>query len=87
MIGFKNYIDNQTVPEKNFKAVRQYIALDHFNGETMKVKSRAAQGLCEWVINIVQYYDVVKEVEPKREALRRASQQLNEANEKLQITR
>jgi dynein heavy chain len=30
-------------------------------------KSRAAAGLCEWAVNIVKYFDVVSEVEPKRQ--------------------
>ena len=87
LFGFKEHIDKQTVPDKNFKNVRPYLQLEHFNGETMRNKSRAAMGLCEWVRNIVEYYDVVRDVEPKREALRKATKQLNEANEKLQITK
>ncbi|CAG9313552.1 unnamed protein product [Blepharisma stoltei] len=87
LTNFKTHIDNQDVPDKNFKAVRQYLSLDHFNGEAMKTKSLAAKGLCEWAINITAYYDCVREVEPKREALRQASIQLNQANEKLTLTK
>lgn len=32
----------------------------------MANKSSAARGLCDWVINIVKYYDVIQIVEPKR---------------------
>jgi hypothetical protein len=35
--------------------------------------------VCKWVINITKYYRVVVEVEPKREALRLAIIQLEEA--------
>ncbi|OMJ82808.1 hypothetical protein SteCoe_16405 [Stentor coeruleus] len=85
--NFKDDIDSGRVPDKNFKAVRYYLGLEHFNAETMKNKSTAARGLCEWVRNIVDYYDCVKQVEPKREALRQATNQLAQANEKLQVTK
>lgn len=87
LMGFKDDIDSGRVPEKNFKAVRYYIGLEYFNVETMKNKSTAAKGLCDWVKNIVDYYDCVRQVEPKREALRQAEAQLAAANEKLQITK
>ena len=40
-------------------------------------------GLCSWVINIVNYYDIVLTVEPKRIALKAANDQLETANEEL----
>lgn len=36
-----------------------------------------------WIINIIMYYDVVVQVEPKRNALREATETLNAANTKL----
>ena len=87
LMGFKDDIDSGRVPDKNFKAVRYYTGLDHFNVETMANKSKAAKGLCDWVKNIVDYYDCVRQVEPKREALRQAESQLAAANEKLTLTK
>jgi dynein heavy chain len=49
----------------------------------MATKSAAAKGLCEWVINIVKYFDVIQVVEPKRQALAEAIGQLEAANKKL----
>lgn len=43
-------------------------------------KSKAAAGLCDWAINIVKYYDVVSEVEPKRLELAGANEKLAGAN-------
>jgi len=40
----------------------------------MKSKSTAAAGICEWVINIVKYWDVIQVVEPKRLALKEATE-------------
>ena len=50
-------------------------------------KSKAAEGLCSWVINIVKYYDVIQDIDPKRKALKEAEEQLAEANEKLEKVR
>ena len=50
--------------------------------EIISGKNPAAGGLCNWVINIVVYYDVIESVEPKRMALAAAQQTLEEANAK-----
>ena len=56
---------------------------DDFSRDVFFKKSKAAAGLCEWVVNIVMYYNVVTQVEPKKKALREAMETLNNANEKL----
>ena len=48
--------------------------------EVIANKSKAAAGLCDWAINIVKYFDVVAEVEPKRAELAAANGKLNDAN-------
>lgn len=68
------------VAKKTVEACRSYLELPHFNKEIIFNKSRAAAGLCEWAINIVKYYDVVSEVEPKRQELAAANAKLHEAN-------
>jgi hypothetical protein len=68
------------VAKKTVEACRSYLELPHFNKEVIFNKSRAAAGLCEWAINIVKYYDVVSEVEPKRQELAAANAKLHEAN-------
>lgn len=80
-------IDEGQVPEINWKEVRQFIALTHFNPEDIEKKNSAVAGLCAWVINIVNYYDIVQQVEPKRQALRLANAQLSNANEALASVR
>lgn len=40
----------------------------------MATKSGAAKGICSWVVNIVKYYDVIQDVEPKRKALKEATE-------------
>lgn len=49
----------------------------------MKSKSAAAAGLCAWVINIIKFFEVFCDVEPKRKALAAANAELQAAMEKL----
>eukprot|EP01138_Halocafeteria_seosinensis_P009362 gb/GECG01009567.1/.p1 GENE.gb/GECG01009567.1/~~gb/GECG01009567.1/.p1 ORF type:complete len:4452 (+),score=647.06 gb/GECG01009567.1/:1-13356(+) len=81
--SYKEHIDNFEVPAVNFKEVRPYLELEHFKPETIEGRNKMAAGLCSWVINIVQYYDVLMMVTPKREALREANEKLDHANERL----
>nr|SYZ35238.1 PtDNAH9b [Paramecium tetraurelia] len=84
LMGFKDIVDANQVPTTNVDFVKKnYLNLEHFNAQTMANKSSAARGLCDWVINIVKYYDVIQIVEPKRQALKEAIQQLDDANAKL----
>lgn len=50
----------------------------------MEQKSNAAKGICSWVLNIVKYWDVIQQVEPKRKALGEATEQLETATVKLE---
>lgn len=81
--AFKVNIDEGTVPEINWKEVRPFLQLEHFSAEVIEKRNSAAAGLCLWVINIVNYYDIVLLVEPKRVALRAANAQLDAANVQL----
>lgn len=79
---FKEKIDQDLVPANNFKAIRPSLADPNFNPTVIKGKSSAAAGICDWIINITMYYDVVVSVEPKKQAVRNAQQKLAEANAK-----
>eukprot|EP00981_Chlorochromonas_danica_P012313 scaffold4815_cov184-Ochromonas_danica.AAC.1 len=81
--SFKLHIDEGSVPEMNWKEVRPFLQLEHFSPEIIEKRNSAAAGLCSWVINIVNYYDIVLQVEPKRVALREANESLRVANEQL----
>ncbi|KAJ0395717.1 hypothetical protein P43SY_006365 [Pythium insidiosum] len=82
--SFKGLVDDQQVPEVNWKEVRPFLQLEHFNVEAIEKKNSAAAGLCAWVINIVAYYDAIVVVEPKKKALAEANEKLRLANEKLE---
>lgn len=59
-----------------------YLLYDIFV-EFVRSKSAAAAGLCAWVINIIKFYEVFCDVEPKRKALAAANAELAAATEKL----
>mmetsp|Transcript_31209 Transcript_31209/g.79123 ORF Transcript_31209/g.79123 Transcript_31209/m.79123 type:complete len:3875 (-) Transcript_31209:127-11751(-) len=83
--GLKGLIDNSQLNAKSVDGARPYLELEHVkNLEIMKKKSNAAAGLCDFLLNIVMYYDIVVTVEPKRNALKQAQQELADANQKLE---
>merc|ERR1719399_627739 len=82
---FKDEIDGSNVPAANIEAARatKESMGEDFSEEVFRKKSSAAAGLVVWVINIIMYYDVVIQVEPKRQALREATETLQNAEIKL----
>merc|ERR1719409_2279606 len=81
---FKGVIDDSRVPQQNVESARkiQQSMGDDFSQAGMAKKSGAAAGLTVWIINIIMYYDVVVQVEPKKQALREATETLEAANNK-----
>ena len=84
---FKSLIDQDCVPKVNFQEVRPYLLLEHFNEEAMNKKNSAAAGLVGWVKNIVTYYDIWLDVEPKRTKVVESTRQLESANAELAVVR
>lgn len=66
-----------------FSLSRPYQSDPSFDPEFIMSKSTAAAGLCSWCLNIVRFYEVYCDVEPKRQALEEANTELAEAQEKL----
>uniref|UniRef100_A0A671R8K4 AAA+ ATPase domain-containing protein n=1 Tax=Sinocyclocheilus anshuiensis TaxID=1608454 RepID=A0A671R8K4_9TELE len=81
LIHFKK----ENIHENCLKAIQPYLGDPDFSPELIAAKSNAAAGLCSWVINIVKFYEVYCEVEPKRQALSKANAELAAAQEKLSI--
>jgi dynein heavy chain len=80
--SIKSKIDDESISPNNFKANRATLAEETFTPENLEKKSMACSGLCDFVINISMYYEVVVSVEPKKLAVAEAQQQLATANEK-----
>uniref|UniRef100_A0A8C9J5L0 Dynein axonemal heavy chain 9 n=1 Tax=Piliocolobus tephrosceles TaxID=591936 RepID=A0A8C9J5L0_9PRIM len=84
--GFLDSLINfnkENIHENCLKAIRPYLQDPEFNPEFVATKSYAAAGLCSWIINIVRFYEVFCDVEPKRQALSKATADLTAAQEKL----
>ena len=79
LLDFSKLIDNQEVNGQNFKAIKYLIDKPEFNKEELNVKSTAAGGVCDWIRNIYQYFDVVTNVEPMRLAVKEAQVKLEAA--------
>lgn len=79
-----NY-DKDNIHENCQKAVQPYLNDPEFDPDFVRSKSFAAAGLSSWCINIMKYYEVFCEVEPKRIALNQANAELTAAREKLKI--
>ena len=82
--GLINY-DKENIPEVCQKAIEPYLNDKEFDPDFIRSKSQAAAGLCAWVINIMKFYVVYCDVEPKRQALLAATSQLNAAQDKLSV--
>lgn len=78
-----NY-DKENMHAEVVKATQMYLKDPEFNPQKILTKSIAAAGLCAWVINIVKFYEIFVVVEPKRIALRKANQELDDARRRLQ---
>ncbi|XP_071954573.1 dynein beta chain, ciliary-like [Antedon mediterranea] len=79
-----NY-DKENIPDGSLKAVQEYLNNPEFKPDLIKSKSAAAAGLCSWAVNIVTFYNVFCDVEPKRNALNKANAELTAAQDKLAI--
>ena len=79
-----NY-DKENIHPEVIKAIQPYLKDSEFEPEFVRSKSAAAAGLCAWVINIIKFYEVFCDVEPKRKALAQANAELAAAQEKLSV--
>lgn len=75
--------DKEHIDATNLEALNPYLKDPDFNVDFVRTKSAAAAGLCSWVINIVHFYTVFCDVEPKRKALDQANVELAAAQAKL----
>ncbi|RKO94585.1 dynein heavy chain and region D6 of dynein motor-domain-containing protein [Blyttiomyces helicus] len=75
--------NKENIDASNLEALQPYLSDPNFNEQFMKSKSIAAAGLCSWVVNIVGYYNVYCDVEPKRKALEAANAELQTSQSRL----
>ncbi|KAL2078484.1 hypothetical protein ACEWY4_026169 [Coilia grayii] len=75
----------ESIPDTCMKAFQPFKNDPQFEPEFIRSKSIAASGLCSWCLNIVTFYEVYCDVEPKRNALAQANAELAAAQEKLSL--
>eukprot|EP00095_Tigriopus_kingsejongensis_P007513 maker-scaffold103_size370364-snap-gene-1.20 protein:Tk07513 transcript:maker-scaffold103_size370364-snap-gene-1.20-mRNA-1 annotation:"dynein beta ciliary-like" len=75
--------DKENIHPNIITALEPYLKDREFDPEFIRSKSAAAAGLCSWVINIVKFFEVYCDVEPKRRALEEANDELAEARDTL----
>ncbi|KAJ3090810.1 hypothetical protein HK102_002597 [Quaeritorhiza haematococci] len=75
--------NKESIDQSNLDALQPYLNDENFNEDFIRNKSVAAAGLCSWVVNIVKYYNVYCDVEPKRRALEAANVELQASQARL----
>ncbi|GBF88264.1 dynein heavy chain axonemal protein, partial [Raphidocelis subcapitata] len=76
--------DKDNIPDGVVKRLRRYIDDPNFTPESVAKQSKAAMSLCMWTRAMDVYNRVAKVVEPKRQALHAAQEQLDSANAALE---
>jgi dynein heavy chain len=66
---------------------KTYIIDPGFDAEAIKSKSKAASGLCGWIVNVCKYFRIYQDVAPKRAKAAEAEKELAAANVKLKVVR
>eukprot|EP00501_MAST-03F_sp_TOSAG23-6_P001833 GSMAST32.ASY1.ANO1.1911.1 assembled CDS len=71
----KNY-DKDNIKKKTIKKLNKYINREDFTAKDVSNTSKAAACLCMWVLAMHTYDRVAKQIGPKREALKKAEEEL-----------
>lgn len=85
---FLDYVkayEGENIADWILKELEPILALDTFTFENMAKKSSAAANLCSWVINIVRYNTIYKNVKPLMESAEAAEKLANEKQEELRV--
>jgi dynein heavy chain len=75
--------DKDNIPDKALDALKDILALDFFNEEAMKKKSSAAANMCKWVVAIVDYNRIYRNVKPLQDAAEEAAGIAKQKSEEL----
>eukprot|EP00966_Prymnesium_polylepis_P161762 3738861-Prymnesium_polylepis.1 len=75
--------DKDNIPEKYIKGIQKYIKNEKFLPDIVGKVSKAAKSLCMWVRAMDTYARVAKTVEPKKAALKGATDKLKESQSML----
>lgn len=85
---FPDEINQGRVPSQNFQKIKPYFEKEHFKDINKMIKtSAAAANILVFIKCMVNYYDAMTLMIPRRKALKEANENLNEANEKLRAVK
>merc|ERR1719482_1504930 len=77
--------DKDNIPDKVISNITPYMEREDFDPAAIKKASIACEAICLWVRAMYKYHFVAKAVEPKRQLLKNAEQELAECQAKLQV--
>ncbi|XP_072136794.1 dynein axonemal heavy chain 1 isoform X1 [Mobula birostris] len=69
--------DKDNIPDSVIKAIQPYIDSEEFMPASIAKISKACTSICQWVRAMHKYHFIAKAVEPKRQALREAQEDLS----------
>ena len=78
----KNY-DKDHIPENLIRKLKHYVNKPDFKPDIVGGKAKAAKSLCMWCLAMFKYHEVIKIVNPKREAVRVIQAKLEEDRQKM----
>ncbi|CAB4026765.1 dynein heavy chain 1, axonemal-like, partial [Paramuricea clavata] len=70
--------DKDNIPDSNIQKIQPYIDNEDFTPAAIAKVSKACTSICLWVRAMHKYHFVVRSVAPKREALKKATEDLQE---------
>ncbi|XP_036594745.1 dynein heavy chain 1, axonemal [Trichosurus vulpecula] len=79
--------DKDNIADSVIKAIQPYIDNDEFQPAAIAKVSKACTSICQWVRAMHKYHFVAKAVEPKRQALREAQEDLDATQKVLDIAK
>ena len=77
--------DKDNITDRTLELLKPILALEFFNYEAMIKKSSAAANLANWVINIVEYNRIFRNVEPLRLSAEEAEALANQKMTELKV--
>ena len=75
--------DRDNIPDNVINKITPYIEREDFDPAAIKRASVACEAMCMWSRAMFTYHHVAKAVEPKRQKLRAAEEELEISNAKL----
>lgn len=72
--------EKDNIPKSRLKKLKTYITMKEFDPDIIEKVNIASKSLCMWVIAVHTYSKVAERIEPKRQALKDAEKDLQNAN-------